>query len=131
MNSELLRKARIFLRRHWQGALRWREKLVFKEEAVHLLVAGVVGVLGGLVNLFFFWAGEMVQRTFLAQSGDPVQTAEMLTTTQRLLVPDAGRTGGGLDFVPGFPAGSGRKVPATCWKWWWPAMAGCPSAPNR
>ena len=96
MNSELLRKARVFLRRHWQGALRWREKLVFQEEAFHLLVAGVVGVLGGLVNLFFFWAGEMVQRTFLAQSGDPVQTAEMLTSTQRLLVPALGGLAAGL-----------------------------------
>ncbi len=96
MNSDLLRKARVFLRRHWQGALRWREKLVFKEEATHLLVAGVVGILGGLVNLFFFWAGEMVQRTFLAQSGDPVQTAEMLTTTERLLVPTLGGLAAGL-----------------------------------
>jgi len=102
MNSELPRKMRNFLRRHWQGALRWREKLVFKEEAFHLLVAGFVGVLGGLVNLFFFWAGEMVQRTFLAQSGDPVQTAEMLTTTQRLLLPALGGLAAGLILYLGF-----------------------------
>jgi CIC family chloride channel protein len=95
-NSELVRETRVWLHRHWQGALRWREKLVFKEEAIHLLVAGFVGVLGGLVNLFFFWAGEMVQRTFLSQSGDPVQAAQMFTTTQRLLVPALGGLAAGL-----------------------------------
>ena len=96
MNSELVRKVWAFLRRHWQGALHWREKLVFKEEAIHLLVAAFVGVLGGLVNLFFFWAGEMLQRRFLPQSGDPVQVAEMFTTTQRLLVPTLGGLAAGL-----------------------------------
>ena len=102
MNTELVRKARDFLRRHWQGALRWREKLVFKEEAFHLIVAGFVGILGGLVNLFFFWAGEMVQRIFLSQTGDPVQAAEMFTTTQRLLVPTLGGLAAGLILYWGF-----------------------------
>jgi CIC family chloride channel protein len=95
-------KARDFLRRHWLGALHWRENRVFKEEAFHLVVAGVVGVLGGLVNLFFFWAGEMVQRGFLKQTGDPVQTAEMFTTTQRLLVPTLGGLAAGLLLYWGF-----------------------------
>ena len=102
INSGLLRQARNFLRRHWLGALRWREQLVFKEEAFDLLLAGVVGVLGGLVNLFFFYAGEMVQRTYLSQTGDPVQTAEMLTTTQRLLVPTLGGLVAGLILYWGF-----------------------------
>lgn len=102
VNSELVRKARAFLRRHWQAALRWREKLVFKEEAFHLVIAGFVGILGGLVNLFFFWAGEMVQRIFLAQTGDPVETAEMFTTTQRLLVPTAGGLAAGFILYWGF-----------------------------
>lgn len=102
MNNEVVRKVRDYVRRHWQGALRWREKLVFKEEALHLVLAGVVGVLGGLVNLFFYYAGEMVQRVFLAQTGDPVETAEMFTTTQRLLVPAAGGLGAGLILYWGF-----------------------------
>ncbi len=96
LNSDVVRKARSFLRRHWQGALHWRQKLTVHEETVHLLMAGVVGVIGGLVNLFFFYAGEMVQRVFLSQTGDPVQAAEMFTTTQRLLVPAAGGLVAGL-----------------------------------
>ena len=96
MNSELVRKVRDFLRRHWQGALRWREKLVFSEEAFHLILAGIVGVIGGLVNFFFYYAGEMVQRAFLPAMGDPVQVAEMFTTTQRLLVPTIGGLAAGM-----------------------------------
>jgi CIC family chloride channel protein len=102
LNTDWVREVTDFLRRHWQGALRWREKLVFKEEAFHLVVAAFVGVLGALVNLFFFWAGEMVQRTFLHQSGDPVQTAELFTTTERLLVPTVGGLVAGLILYFGF-----------------------------
>ena len=102
MNTEVVRKARDFLRRHWQGALRWRQKLVLNEEAFHLLMAGVVGIIGGLVNLFFYYAGEMVQRAFLPQTGDPVQLAEMFTTTQRLLVPTLGGLAAGLILYLGF-----------------------------
>jgi CIC family chloride channel protein len=102
MNTDAVRKARLFLRRHWQGALSWRQKLVFKEEPFHLLLAGVVGILGGLINLFFFYAGEKVQRLFLPQSGDPVQVAEMFTTTQRLLVPALGGLVAGLILYLGY-----------------------------
>ncbi len=102
INTDFGRKARSFLNRHWQIALRWRHKLAFKEEPFHLLLAGFVGILGGLVNLFFYWAGEMVQRAFLPQSGDPVQVAELLTTTQRLLVPTLGGLGAGLILYLGF-----------------------------
>ena len=49
----LLAAARGFLRRHWQKALQVREKLLFSEEALNLLLAGGVGVIGALVNLFF------------------------------------------------------------------------------
>ena len=53
MNSGMVTRARDFLHRHWRRALRWREKLVLKEEAFHLVLAGLVGVIGGLVNLAF------------------------------------------------------------------------------
>jgi hypothetical protein len=54
-------RARNFFRRHGQAMLHWREKLVFNEEAFHLLLAGIIGIIGGSVNLFFFYAGETVQ----------------------------------------------------------------------
>jgi CIC family chloride channel protein len=102
IKSPLGAKARAFFRRHWQRALHWRGKIVFKEEALHLALAGIVGVIGGLVNVFFFYAGEMVQRIFLSQPGDPVQAAEMFTASQRLLVPTLGGLAAGLILHFGF-----------------------------
>ncbi len=115
-NSRAAARARNFFRRHWQGALHWREKLVFREEAFHLLLAGLVGVIGGAVNLFFYYAGEMVQRLFLPQPIDPVQAAEMFAPWQRLLVPSLGGLAAGLILYLGYrligPQGSSDLLEA-------------------
>jgi CIC family chloride channel protein len=102
MASRAVEWVREFFRRNWQSALLWREKLVFNEEAFHLLLAGVVGVIGGLVNLFFFYAGEKIQRLFLPQPEDPVQAAEMFAPLPRLLVPTLGGLAAGLILYWGF-----------------------------
>jgi H+/Cl- antiporter ClcA/CBS domain-containing protein len=85
-----------FFRRHWQRALRIREKMRFSEEAFHLVLAGGVGVLGGLVNLFFYYATESVKTLFLRAPGDPVEVAEMMVRWERLLVPTLGGLCAGL-----------------------------------
>jgi chloride channel protein, CIC family len=95
-NYGLIAKARNFFRRHRQGALRWREKLVPKEEAFHLLLAAGVGVIGGLVNVFFYYAGDWVQRICMMQPGDPVLEEQSLAPLQRLLVPAIGGLVAGL-----------------------------------
>jgi len=84
LKSRVVSRARDLFRRHWQRALRWREKIVFNEEAFHLVLAGVVGLIGGLVNLFFFYA------VHLLQPGDPVEFAEKLPYWERLVVPTLG-----------------------------------------
>jgi CIC family chloride channel protein len=95
-------QAQSFFRRHWQGALQWREKIVFNEEAFHLLLAAIVGCIGGLVNLFFFYAGETVQRIFLPQPIDPARAAEMFSPWLRLAVPTLGGLAAGLILYWGF-----------------------------
>lgn len=90
------RRSRLFFRRHWQRAVQWREKLVFREEAFHLLLAAFVGILGGFVNVFFYYGGEMVSRVFLHTAGDPVKEAETFGPLQRLLVPTLGGLAAGL-----------------------------------
>jgi CIC family chloride channel protein len=90
MNSSVLPRTRDFLRRHWQGALRWREKLVLKEEAFHLILAGIVGVIGGVVNLIFYWAVHFIQ------PGNIVDVAEKLPEWQRVLLPTVGGLIAGL-----------------------------------
>lgn len=87
---------RNFFRRHFQFALRWREKFGLSEEAFHLALAGVVGVIGGLVNVFFFYSAQLIQRLILPHPGDPVEIAEMLPLWARVLLPAAGGLAAGL-----------------------------------
>jgi CIC family chloride channel protein len=89
-NSSVLTRTRDFLRRHWQGALRWREKLVLKEEAFHLVLAGTVGVIGGVVNLFFY------ETVHFIQPGNIVEVAEKLPDWERMLLPTLGGLAAGL-----------------------------------
>jgi chloride channel protein, CIC family len=86
----------LFLRRHWQRLLRIREKIRFSEEAFHLVLAGGVGVVGGLVNVAFYYATESVKLFFLRRPGDIVEVAEMLGYTERLLMPALGGLCAGL-----------------------------------
>ncbi len=84
--EQLAVKAHALARRHWQRALRIREKIRFSEEAFHLVLAGGVGVIGGLVNLFFYYANESVKHLFLRRPGDPVEVAEMMTNRWELIL---------------------------------------------
>jgi len=90
MNSGFLAKVRDFLHRHWRRALRWREKIILNEEAFHLLLAGIVGVIGGLVNLLFYYGVHLIQ------PGDPVEVAGQLNDWERILVPTLGGLAAGL-----------------------------------
>ena len=96
MNTQLVVGARDFFRRHWRRAIRLREKLVVREEALHLGLAGIVGVLGGLVNLVFFYGIEYVKLFFLRRPGDPVEVAEMMPMWQCVLIPVLGGLAAGL-----------------------------------
>jgi CIC family chloride channel protein len=86
----MVTRARDFLHRHWRSALRWREKLVLNEEAFHLVLAGLVGVIGGLVNLAFYYGVHLIQ------PGDPVEVAGRLNDWERILVPALGGLAAGL-----------------------------------
>src|SRR2546422_5258131 len=94
--EQVFTRARAFARRHWQRALQIREKVRFSEEAFHLVLAGGVGVIGGLVNIFFYYAIELVKYLFLRHPGDPVEVAEMLDNWARLMTPTLGGLGAGL-----------------------------------
>jgi H+/Cl- antiporter ClcA/CBS domain-containing protein len=85
-----------FFQRHWQRALRVRERLRFSEEALHLLLAGGVGVIGGLVNIFFYYATESVSLFFLRQPGEVGEVAERMVPWQRVLTPTLGGLCAGL-----------------------------------
>jgi len=96
MNTQLVARARDFFRRHWRRSIRLREKLIVREEALHLGLAGIVGVLGGLVNLVFFYAIEYVKLFFFRRPGDPVEVAEMMPIWQCVLIPVLGGLAAGV-----------------------------------
>ncbi len=96
-NRKVIGELHQFFRRHWQRALRVREKLHFSEEAFHLVLAGGVGVIGGLVNLFFYYATEGVKNLILHYKGEPAEAAEaMVHWWQKVLTPTLGGLGAGL-----------------------------------
>jgi CIC family chloride channel protein len=101
--ENLAGSGRAYMHRHWQKALRVREKLILSEEALHLLLAGGVGVLGGLVNLAFYSAIEGVQSVCTRFLGVPFTgVATGLDTTFRVLTPALGGLGAGLILFYGF-----------------------------
>jgi CIC family chloride channel protein len=87
---------RDYFRRNWQRALPIREKVHFSENALHLVLAGVVGVMGGLVNWVFYYATRSAELLFLRRPGEPAEVAEMLENWQRVLTPTLGGLLAGL-----------------------------------
>ncbi len=85
-------RLRAFLRLRWRRALRWRWQYRPSEEALHLLLAGGVGLIGGLVNVVFYYAIHGSAWLFLDTARDPAEVAELASAWPRLLVP----AGGGL-----------------------------------
>lgn len=82
--------ARGFVRRHWQALLRLRQRVKLSEQTIHLLIAGVVGVAGGLTNLAFHLSTETIQELVFRQNGDIAQVVGRLAWWERLAVPALG-----------------------------------------
>jgi chloride channel protein, CIC family len=93
---QLWEKLHSFFRRHWQRLLRIRQKIWVSEEAFHLVLAAGVGVIGGLVNVFFYYATESVKFLFLHRPGDIVEVAKMMENWQRVVTPALGGLFAGL-----------------------------------
>lgn len=85
-----------FIKDHWRQALPWRERLKISEEAIHLLLAGLVGVIGGLVNLGFHLTNEGIEILLFHRQGELASVAAALPWWQRLLAPCAGGLLAGL-----------------------------------
>jgi CIC family chloride channel protein len=95
--------ARAYLRRHWRKVLPVRQRLFPSEDAFHLLMAAGVGVLGGLVNLFFYWAVEGAQRLYSTHLGSEfAPVLSVRDAVSRVLVPALGGLGAGLVLFLGF-----------------------------
>lgn len=60
---------RAYIRDHWRRLLKIRERLPVSEEAVHLVIAGCVGVSGGLINILFYQAISAMQFALTGEHG--------------------------------------------------------------
>ncbi len=86
-----------FFRRHWRRLLLIRDRLRLSEEAFHIILAGIVGVIGGVTNLVYYRMSQAVQwMVFFGQTGDLPELARHLEGWQRLLPPTFGMLAAGL-----------------------------------
>ncbi len=100
--DQLAAVVRAFFQRHWADLLRLRERLHFSEDAFHLLLAGGVGVLGGLTNLAYKACNGAIEWLVMGQTGDPAEIAAILPDWARLVVPAVGGLAAGLVLYWGF-----------------------------
>jgi chloride channel protein, CIC family len=85
-----------FFRKHWQGALALRERIRITDETFHLVLAGVVGIIGGLTTLAFYIAIEWVMGFALRERGEVVVIAQIMAWWERLVTPALGGLAAGL-----------------------------------
>jgi len=90
-----------FLRRHWRRALAVREKIRLTEEGFNLLLAAVVGIVGGVVNVTYFVLQELSKYAMLQQPGDLGEIAEGLGPVARVLIPTVGGVAAGFILLVG------------------------------
>jgi len=83
-------RTRQYLRRDWQRALKIRERLSLSEEALHLLMAGVAGLMGGVINVLFYLSIEKVQYWIVGPGQNIVQIAQTMPKPLRVLTPAFG-----------------------------------------
>jgi CIC family chloride channel protein len=89
--KRIFETTRQFLRQHWQKALQVREKLWLSEEALHLVMAGVVGLMGGVINVLFYLAVEKIQMLLVGHPGENiVEVAEHMSPLWRFITPALG-----------------------------------------
>jgi CIC family chloride channel protein len=112
--GRLVKATRRFFREHWPRLLRIRERLRISEETFHLVLAGLVGVIGGFVNLIFYYLVRWTTTLTLGAPGELVEIAREMNYWQRLLVPGFGGMVAGLILYLGLrlagPQGSSHIV---------------------
>ncbi|MCA9730078.1 MAG: ClcB-like voltage-gated chloride channel protein, partial [Candidatus Eisenbacteria bacterium] len=94
--GRLPKQLRVIARRHWRRLLRLRERVQISDEAIHLGLAAIVGLCGGLINLAFYRGTGLAMRLTLHHQGDPVEVANMLPHWQRVVATGVGGLLGGL-----------------------------------
>lgn len=77
-------------RRHWRAALQLRDRFRMSEETFHLVLAGAIGILGGLTQWVYHLLNQLLQILFLGGTGDLLAVAERLPAWVRIASPAVG-----------------------------------------
>ncbi|HIL70052.1 MAG TPA: chloride channel core, partial [Verrucomicrobia bacterium] len=85
-----------FLSRHWKNILTIRQTFRFNEETIHLILAGGVGVIGGLTNACFDFFNRKLQLTLMRSEGDPIAAGNALPWWETIAIPTVGGLIAGL-----------------------------------
>ena len=83
-------------RRHWRAVLLLRDRFRVSEEAAHLLLAGLVGLLGGLIHLAYYSLNHAIQLGLFHHVGEMLDLARQASPWERLLFPVEGGLLAGL-----------------------------------
>jgi chloride channel protein, CIC family len=94
--AKTIRGTRAFFQLHWRAALLIRDKLRVNEEALHLIMAGVVGVIGGAANLVYQGINQSIKWLAFGHNGDFFQIAAQVAPWKLVLVPTLGGLAAGL-----------------------------------
>jgi chloride channel protein, CIC family len=94
--GKALKAARAFFHLHWRAALLIRDKLRFNEEALHLVMAGVIGIVGGSVTLAYQACHEVIRWLAFGQPGEFTAIVSHIEPWRLVLVPTLGGLAAGL-----------------------------------
>lgn len=94
--ANLVAHAHEFFRRHWRRALLIRDRLRLSEEAFHLLMAAVIGVIGALTSLLYHLFNRWMKSLLFGQAGNIDEIARGVEKWQLVLIPTLGGLGAGL-----------------------------------
>ena len=84
------------IQRNLRRALDIRDRLRLNEETLHLIIAGIVGVIGGVTNILFYGCLQLIMWISLGKGGEVVEIAEAADWWGRLLAPALGGLAAGL-----------------------------------
>ena len=76
--------------------MKYVQKILANEEALHLILAAFIGVLGGFVNLLFLYFVEIIQWFIFQKTGDSAFLAKDAGPFLRVFVPILGGILAGL-----------------------------------
>lgn len=98
--GKAIRSVRAYFRLHWKGALLLRDRLRLNEDALHLLLAGLVGLIGGATNLAYHACNQFIKWIAFGSTGDFLEIAQQLGVDgerwKLVLVPTLGGLAAGL-----------------------------------